>query len=142
VKQTPLKRKTELRVDPDKARDWLRRSRKPLGKGKRKRRLVVPPETTMTVRARSDGKCVVCIHQGRPRPKKAQHRHHVFPVSTYPLLELVADGQIGICADHHWAHEYSPNFKIPLMALPECVFRLAADVGPAAVDYLLDRYER
>jgi hypothetical protein len=95
----------------------------------------------MAVRARSEGKCVVCVHQGRERPKKAEHRHHCLPVQKWPELELVADAQVGICADHHWAHEYSPNFKIPLLALPECVFRLAADVGPAAVDYLLSRYE-
>jgi hypothetical protein len=142
VKQTPLERRTPLTVHPDKARAFIQRNRQPLKRGRPKRRLVAPPETTMEVRARSDGKCVVCAHQGRPRPRKAEHRHHVFPVRTWPLLELVADGQVGICADHHWAHEYSPNFKIPLLALPECVFRLAADVGPAAVDYLLSRYER
>jgi 5-methylcytosine-specific restriction endonuclease McrA len=129
VKQTPLMRKTELR-----------RSRKPLSRGRRKRRLSVPPETTMAVRARSEGKCVVCVHQGRGRPKKAEHRHHCLPVQKWPELELVADNLVGVCSDCHDQHHHGIH-RIPLLALPECVFRLAADVGPAAVDYLLSRYE-
>lgn len=146
-----------LQRDPEKVRAWNEKHRKafaprgaalqPRGGLKRSGRASaprIPTETRAAARARSGGKCVVCVHEGHRRPGKAEHLHHVFPKqeNRWPGLALVEDGLVGVCEAHHSAHEFSPDFRIPLLALPECVFRLAADVGPAAVDYLLTTYDR
>jgi hypothetical protein len=121
------------------ARGGLRRSeptrRKP------KPALRIPPETRAEVKARSGGKCVVCLYRGKRHPSKAAHLHHCFPKqeNRWPELALVGDGMVGVCFDCHGAHEGGAG-RIPLLALPECVFRLAADVSQAAVDYLLKTY--
>lgn len=100
-------------------------------------------ETRRAARARSGGKCVVCLYHGHGGrgAGKAEHLHHALPKSRskWPQLVAVLDNLVGVCAHHHMNHEHG-GARIPLLALPECVFRLAADVGPAAVDYLLRTY--
>jgi hypothetical protein len=122
------------------ARGGLRRS-EPAPR-KLKPALRIPPETRAEVKARSGGKCVVCLYWGIRHPRKATHLHHCFPKqeNRWPELALVADGMVGACFDCHMAHENGSR-RMPLLALPECVFQLAADVGQAAVDYLLKTYE-
>lgn len=93
---------------------------------------------------RSGGKCIRCIWLGKPRPRKAEHLHHVFPKQKayWPRLTKLADNLVGLCTDCHWGHEFSPNHahRLPLMALPQCVFELAARTSQRAVDYLLTTY--
>lgn len=103
----------------------------------------IPSETRAAARARSGGRCVVCVyygHGGRGHGK-ATALHHVLPKqrNKWPELVAVLDNLVGICNSHHDNHEHG-GARIPLLALPECVFRLAADVGPGAVDYLLKVY--
>jgi hypothetical protein len=144
-----------LQRDPEKVRGWNEKHRKafgargglardtPLARAKPKPALRIPPETRAEVKARSGGKCVVCLYRGRRHPRKATHLHHCFPKqeNRWPELALVGDGMVGACFYCHGAHEGGSE-RIPLLALPECVFQLAADVGPGAVDYLLRIYEQ
>jgi cytochrome c553 len=123
------------------ARGGLRRSEP--ARRKPKPALRIPPETRAEVKARSGGKCVVCLYRGKRHPSKAAALHHCFPKqeNRWPELALVGDGMVGVCKRCHDDHEYAPDGpRIPLLALPECVFRLAADVSQAAVDYLLRTY--
>lgn len=157
-RSAPLRRGSGPKQDPEKTRAWQDRSRKPLdrtahlvsrstldgfGPPKRqppKRPDPIPAETRAAARARSGGRCIVCVFDGNAHNAqgKATALHHVFPKSRrkWPMLVAVEDNLVGVCFDCHGAHEGGSR-RIPLLALPECVFRLAADVGPAAVDYLL-----
>jgi hypothetical protein len=142
-----------LQRNPEQTRAWLDKHRGSFGargglqrrgagpaRAKPKAPDPIPPETRRAARARSGGKCVVCAHRGYGGRggRKAAHLHHVFPkqANRWPELIAVEDNLVGVCFDCHEAHEGGSE-RIPLGALPECVFRLAADVGKAAVDYLL-----
>lgn len=134
----PLKRKTGLRRGEFTSRSTLdfAPERKPLKRSRRKRRPRLPDDTRRAVRARSKGKCVVCVWEGATRPRKADHLHHVLDVQNMPALLLVADGIVGTCREHHIAHHYQPGGRIPRAALPPCVLALAEDVGPVALAHL------
>jgi hypothetical protein len=146
-----------LQRDPEKVRRWNEKHRKAFGargdlrgrgtglaRAKPKAPDPIPTETRAAARARSGGKCIVCLfwgHGGHGHGKAA-HLHHALPKqpNKWPELIAVEDNLVGVCFDHHMAHEDGSR-RIPLLALPECVFRLAADVSQAAVDYLLKTYD-
>lgn len=151
-------KRAPLRSDPEKVRAWNEKhrqafaprqgppDRKPLARTAPKRPDPIPAETRTAARARSHGRCIVCQYIGARcgwgnGKGKADALHHALPKqrAKWPMLVAVEDNLVGVCNFHHDNHEHG-GARIPLLALPECVFRLAADVGPAAVDYLLKTY--
>jgi 5-methylcytosine-specific restriction endonuclease McrA len=108
------------------------RDRRPLGPK-------IPANVRQAARARSGGRCVVCLFDGKRGQacKKAAHAHHIWPKQRNGWPELAADsrGLVGICFDCHMAHEGASR-RIPLAALPPCVFVLAVRTGGRALDYL------
>lgn len=151
MKRAPLQR------DPKKVRAWNEKhrkafaprqglERKPVARVAPKRPDPIPPETRIAARARSGGQCVSCLYRYGKHSRgvrKAVHLHHIFEkqFNRWPELAAVEDGLVGLCWDcHQDTHGSHKQRRVALMALPECVFRLAAVVGPAAVDHLLSWY--
>lgn len=144
MKQTPLKRKAPLAVDPNKVREFLRRAREnsdlsrgqPLKPSPPKQRARIPNDARKRVYARNGGRCIVC---GKRGPLTV---HHVLSVERWPTLELVEDNMVGV----HWspchaAHENASR-RIRWQELPECAIRLAHTTSGAAVLELERRYPR
>jgi hypothetical protein len=99
----------------------------------------VPRDAAQAARARSRGLCVVCVFDGKSNQRrgKAVHLHHAFPKqrNRWPHLAKDSRNLVGVCFDCHMAHENASR-RIPLEALPACVFVLAVRTGGHALDYL------
>jgi 5-methylcytosine-specific restriction endonuclease McrA len=172
VKRSPLKR------NPEKQRAWQDRSReKALGRGKTvselavrassellpgpargrpkrgKPRVVIPPSVRQAARARSEGRCVMCLWLGRP-PKKIAHLHHVLPKGLARFSKWAAESAnlVGLCFDCHAAHTDAcvertedgglRSRRIPWEALPDVTVQFVARCGGPAVDYCERTYPR
>lgn len=154
-------KRSGLRSDPNKVREWQDRSRKPLNPGVRKRRATINAEERATVMKRSSGWCIVCLWRvgysrghvpaahrsvmramGRNgRVRKAVHLHHVLPVQMFVRWELSLDNQVGICAECHDEHERAHR-RIPFAALPEVVRTFARCAGSQESLYFERTYPR
>lgn len=99
----------------------------------------IPSSVKQRARARSGGKCIVCLFEGRNRPGKAQDPHHVFTERHAPALREHESNLVGVCRHHHLAH-HNAQPRIPLAALPDCVFELARSLGSQAMHYLRRYY--
>jgi hypothetical protein len=128
----PVKR-SELRPQPEKVREWMQRSRKPLRRTPRKAR-VSHTEARRTALQRSRGRCIVCGH-------KAEHGHHVLPVERFPELTAVAENIVGVCLVHHALH-HAAHRRIRWDELPQCTITLAQSTSGAAAVYLERTYPR
>lgn len=97
-----------------------------------------PPKIPTGVRnaalARSEGLCVVCVHDMRRRGQllagacRATQLHHVFPKAKWPDLAKLVENLIGVCPGCHADHE-NAHRRIPLAALPESTIALAEAYG-------------
>lgn len=92
-------KRSPLKPDPAKVRIWMLRSRKPLSRGKQKRRSQLPLETALAVSVRSRGRCVVCGSRRRLQ------KHHVLPVQHWPQYELEELNLVIVDAGCHDEHE-------------------------------------
>lgn len=133
----PLRRRKPLLPDPNRVKEWNRRSRdpaalegtsrsasQPLRRSAGRKRPRIPDAVRLAVRARSKGRCVVCVWRGYARAGKARHIHHVWPVQRFPELALEPDNMVGACEQCHFNHEYAPDKRMPREALPACVHAL------------------
>jgi hypothetical protein len=149
LKRSPLKRKTallprphhtgeerRLRDDPL-ARSTFAAPRKPLARGKPKPRLVIPDDVKRQVRARSKGRCIVCLFDGKPKAGRAEHLHHGLPkgVHGWPHHAKKAENLMGICAKCHDLHERAIR-RIPRAALPACFVEFCKRLGGRAEAYI------
>jgi 5-methylcytosine-specific restriction endonuclease McrA len=128
----PVKR-SELRPQPEKVREWMQRTRKPLRRTPRKAR-VSHTEARRTALQRSRGRCIVC-------GSRAVHGHHVLPVSRWPELTAVAANIVACCEACHARHE-NAHRRIRWEELPECAILLAQTTSGAAAVYLDKIYPR
>jgi 5-methylcytosine-specific restriction endonuclease McrA len=154
-------KRSALKPNPEKVREWQQRSRTPLKRetrlapGKRKQRAKVPQTIRDKVRRRSSGACVVCLFDARQRGDtrrvaqmlftghvaRIEDLHHALPVRDYPQLELEPDNLVGVCRAHHDLHERAHR-RIPWAALPECAITLAYSTSGAAAVFLERTYPR
>jgi 5-methylcytosine-specific restriction endonuclease McrA len=150
----PPDRRAPLRADPAKTRAWQDRHRKPIASSElvptrqrnaKNKPVVLPPDVRRAARARSEGKCVVCLHRGRRGRSlgKAVHLHHVLPkgLDRFKRWATESANLIGLCFDCHMAHENASR-RVPWEALPDVTVNLIARVGPVAVDYCAAVYPR
>ena len=121
----PLRRRTPLRPDPELVREWQRSTRTPLRQSKRRRPAVSANVRAAAVR-RSSGDCAVCVADGRTRPARAVHVHHVLPARTFPQWINEPLNLVGICPEHHDEHERARR-RIRWRALPVAVRSWVAD---------------
>ena len=145
-----MKRRKGLEPDPEKVRDWQRRSRdralerqqkarprRALRQGKRKSKARIPPKVRRRVLARNRGRCC--------RPgcgKRSGHVHHVLDEQHFPELALVEDNMVGTCPGCNWDHHFKPGGRLPRSAIPSRALRLAAEVGPRAEAHIERYYPR
>ena len=141
-----MRRRKELRPDPDKVRDWQQRSRdrarerargKPrrgLRQGKRKAKAKISQAVRRRVFRRTRGKCV---RPGCDRP--AAHIHHWLDEQHFPELAKAEDNMSGTCPTCNWTHHFSPGGRFPRSAIPSQTWRLARTVGDRALVHL-ERY--
>lgn len=107
----------------------------------------VPDAVREQVRARTHGKCQLCLFEMGYRPpyvllsssgggaRRIAHLHHVLDEQHFPDLAAEADNLMGLCFDHHMAH-HGPGVndtRIPREALMHEARELAADDGPRSV---------
>lgn len=131
MKRTSLKRGRPLRANPEKVREFMRRSQ---GRGFREREST-SKDVVAEAYGRSHGRCVVCGSRKRLQP------HHILPVNRWPGLLQEPMNVMALCAGCHDSHERW--FRRVLWGeLPDCVFRLAQLVGRDAVLYLERYYPR
>lgn len=136
-------KRSELRPDPDKVREFITRNRKPLRRGTplrqrkpAKRRARVPVAVLRAICAHTDGKCVVC---GTRRVKPSRDRHHVLPVQRWPQFELEPRNQVLACLDCHMNHEAAAR-RIRWAELPPGVRAWVAGADPRAATFLARTY--
>lgn len=120
--------------------------------GQRRRGVKIPARARRHALARSHDACVMCLHRNGIDANavsnatvrqlmrvdlvaKATQLHHVFPRQRWPQLIKVAANLIGVCPGCHDEHERAHR-RIPLAALPACVFDLV-DADPEADRLLL-----
>jgi 5-methylcytosine-specific restriction endonuclease McrA len=126
-------KRSELRPDPTKVREWMQRSRKPLRRTARKAR-TSHTEARREAFQRSGGRCIVCGH-------KAAHGHHVLPVQRWPALTARAENIVAVCEPCHARHE-NAHRRIRWEELPACAILLAQTTSGAAAVYLERTYSR
>lgn len=130
-------RRSALKPNPEKVREWQARSRKPLRQTPRKRRERQPRAVLSEIHKRSRGRCIVC---GKPCDVR-RDRHHVLAVQRWPELELVAANQVLACESCHMNHEAASR-RIRWAELPECAVTLAYATSGTAAVYLERTYPR
>jgi 5-methylcytosine-specific restriction endonuclease McrA len=128
----PVKR-SELRPQPEKVREWMQRSRKPLRRTRRKAR-TSHTEARREAFRRSGGRCIVC-------GARAAHGHHVLPVEKWPELTARAENIVALCHRCHVRHHSAMN-RIRWDELPQCTITLAQSTSGAAAVYLERTYPR
>jgi 5-methylcytosine-specific restriction endonuclease McrA len=128
-------KQSALKPNPEKVREWQRRSRAPLKQTPRKRRETLSAKVRRDVYARSNRKCVVC------KRRRALTIHHVLPVQAFPHLELEPRNMVGACFDCHMNHEAASR-RIRWDELPECAVTLAYATSGAAAIFLERTYPR
>jgi 5-methylcytosine-specific restriction endonuclease McrA len=126
-------KRSELRPQPEKVREWMRRSRKPLKRTARKARTSHKDARSEAFR-RSGGRCIVC-------GARAAHGHHVLPVSRWPELTDRASNIVSVCEPCHARHE-NAHRRIRWDELPAITILLAQTTSGAAAVYLERTYPR
>lgn len=139
-------KRSEMKPNPEKVRAWLNKSRKPMPRGEKglarkapKKKPALPPALRAAVMARSRGRCVVCVHLGVDRPRRAAHVHHLLEQRNFPEYRLVEENCVGVCEPCHDEHERAHR-RIPWEALPVVcrdflgVAALASGAAARAVD--------
>lgn len=111
-----LERKTELRADPEKTREWQRRSRRRLPSRSKKREQEMIERRALVVRVldRQRGRCFVTIASiygeellpgiecGSPFPhRRPIEVHEIIMRSSWRGGFLVDDNCVGLCQVHH-----------------------------------------
>lgn len=126
--------------------------RAPLTRGKRKVRRKIPIAVRNAVKARSHGRCVVCLHRlaaagvlNRERASRVAQLHHVWPVRLFPELEVEPWNLVGLCVGCHDEHERAHR-RVPRDALPSETIALSqwpgAPADPAVYGVRLSYLER
>lgn len=126
-------KRTALRPNPAKMREFQQRSRKPLKRTARKARMSSTRARSEAFR-RSRGRCIVC-------GDRAAHGHHVLPVERWPELTAVAENIVAVCERCHARHE-NAHRRIRWDELPQCAITLAYSTSGAAAVYLERVYPR
>ncbi len=106
------------------------RRNSPLVPGRRKVRPKVPDAVRAEVKARTHGRCALCLRQRGYTARRIAHLHHIFPTQRWPELAKEPANLIGLCHEHHFAHEFAPGQRIPREALPAEAIALAEGDGP------------
>lgn len=128
-------KRSELRPDPDKVRDWIQRSRQPLKRTQRKTRAKLSPAKIREVNQRSRGRCIVC------GSKRMLQRHHVLPVQRWPQYETQGLNLVLVCAGCHDEHERAHR-RIPYGSLPKSVRTWIRTLGGRETLYMERTYPR
>lgn len=112
----PPKRRTPLRADPAKARDWERRSRKPLpakgAKARREQSALDAFRAALRGRHWCEGNTPDCPPGRHP----GTDPHHVWPSDRDRGVHNPARGLLLCRAAHDWAHDH-PDQARPLRLL-------------------------
>jgi hypothetical protein len=127
-------KQTRLQADPAKVAAWQQRTRgKGLSREKqlkrtaklrttpRRARPAMPANVREAALRRDGGWCVWSLHLGQRR--LAQQVHHLLPQGKdgWPQFAATRENLVGLAADLHMQHEWSPNDRLPWAALPaEC----------------------
>ena len=167
-------KRTDLRTDPAKVREWQERSRQRARERDRGRRPLAsselvpipvrqlknpppqaPASARQAARARSGGRCIVCLFEGRTgSTTKAVHLHHVLPKGLARFSRWAADSRnlVGLCELHHARHTDAAmvrqpdgslvDGRVPWEALPDVTVQFIAQAGGQAVDYAATWYPR
>jgi hypothetical protein len=129
-------RRTELRPNPEKVRDWVDRSRQrardrqaervdghlprpALKKTARRRKVAIPKPVRERALRRSGGLCICGC--GR----RATQVHHVLDETKFPELALVEDNMVAVFHDCNQRHHFQPGGRLRREVLPACAVRLA-----------------
>lgn len=114
-------KRSRLRPDPEKVREFQRRAREhsrfgadrePLKRTPRKTRAKLSAAVIAEVAKRCRGRCVRC------RTKRALQRHHVLPVRLWPEYEAEPRNMVLVCEGCHDEHERAHR-RLRLVELPE-----------------------
>jgi hypothetical protein len=143
----PLKRKTELKADAEKAREFMQRGRQQLERGNGLRRKVrerpaegplTPREWQAAVFEASEGRCVITGSRAREVDDPAFHAHHPLPqrqLRARGLHGCLWDPRNGILLrrDIHERHEHGARrIRVPHTALPASVWEFCAELDELA----------
>jgi hypothetical protein len=126
-------KRTALKPNPEKVREFIRRNRKPLERTARKTRTSHTRARSEAFR-RSGGRCIVC-------GARAAHGHHVLPVEKFPELTAISANIVAVCEVHHVLH-HAAHRRIRWDELPQCTITLAQTTSGAAAVYLEKVYPR
>lgn len=111
-----MKRSRGLRADPEKVREWQRRTARPLARTA-KAKPKVSDRSRRQALARSGGRCVCC-------GARAVQVHHVLPRQKWPEFIDEPANLVGVCVRCHERHELAVE-RIPRRALPAAAVELA-----------------
>lgn len=114
MRRSRLSRREPLRPDPEKVREWQRKSREeqqrqakarssPLKRKAAKRREALPEPVREEARGRTGGLCLRCLADGRER--RGHDPHHLLPVRLFPRWERAPDNIVWLCRRCHERHE-------------------------------------
>lgn len=101
-------RRTPLRSDPAKVREWQDRSRRALPTvGRRGRREAAAVAVfRRDVRANAAGRCQVATPACQSGPHRGDHSHHVYPSDRDAGVHDPTRGLYVCWAGHRWIHDH------------------------------------
>lgn len=103
-----MERRKPLRANPEKTREWQRRSRKPLPKEGRKaeRERSAVASFRAEVRRRAGGWCEGATPACPPHRHAGAHAHHVWPSDRDRGVHDPERGKLLCAAGHDWTHAH------------------------------------
>jgi 5-methylcytosine-specific restriction endonuclease McrA len=128
-------KRSALKPNPEKVREWQARSRKPLRQTPRKQRASLTPAQVREVARQSGGRCIRC------GSKRRLQRHHALPVSKWPEHEREPRNMVLACEGCHDEHERAHR-RFRHDELPEAVRTWIRSLGGREALYMERTYTR